>query len=72
MADERSQAVRYVKVDIEGKFIGSDVTVYAPLEDGVEYTPDEIEDIAQDLVNQEYTWGHDVVDESEVPEDERQ
>ncbi|WP_327292483.1 hypothetical protein [Streptomyces sp. NBC_01198] len=63
---------RYVKVDIEGKFVGTDVTVFTPLDDGKEYSPDELEEIAQDVVNQEYTWGFDVVDESEVPEGERQ
>lgn len=62
---------KYLKVEIEGKYVGQDTTVYQPLEDGEEYSEKELKEWAQDLVNQEYSWGHSVVDEDEVPEDER-
>jgi hypothetical protein len=61
---------KYLKVEIEGKYVGQDVTVYQPLDDE-EYSEKELEEWAQDLVNNEFTWGHSVVDEEDVPEDER-
>jgi hypothetical protein len=61
----------YLKVYIEGKFVGTDTTVYEKLDDLTLYSPEELEGIAQDIVNNEYSWGHEVVDESEVPEEGR-
>ncbi|MEX1655555.1 hypothetical protein ABZ960_20640 [Streptomyces pseudovenezuelae] len=63
--------MRYLKVDIEGKYVGTDQTIYQPLDEGLEYTAEDLERWAQDIVNQEYSWGHDVVDEADVPEDQR-
>ena len=63
--------MRYLKVDIEGKYIGDDRTIYQPLDEGVEYTDADLEQYAQDVVNQEFAWGHDVVSEDQVPESER-
>lgn len=60
---------RYIRVHVEGPTIGSDQTLYGKLDDDV--TEDEALQIGQDLINEAYPWGHDVIDESEVPEGER-
>jgi len=63
--------VKYLKVEIEGKFVGSDVTLYARLDGDEEYTDADLDEIAQNLVNEEFPWGQSVVDERDVPEGER-
>ena len=63
--------MKYLKVDIEGKFVGSDVTLYARLDGDEEYTDADLDEIAQNLVNEEFPWGQSVVDERDVPEGER-
>ena len=63
--------MKYLKVDIEGPVIGSDSTEYVALDDGKTYSEEELIEIGQDAVNQVFTWGTSVVDESEVPESER-
>lgn len=62
---------RYLRVSISGKH--GDEVHYAALEDGVDYTLEELQQIGQDVVNEEYSWGFDeeLLDESEVPEDHR-
>ncbi|QDP44261.1 hypothetical protein KGG70_gp23 [Streptomyces phage Celia] len=63
--------MRYLKVEIEGRFINTDITTYVPLEEGDEKDDALLEQLAQEAVNQEMPWGFAVVDESEVPEGER-
>ncbi|AFO10925.1 hypothetical protein ELB20_59 [Streptomyces phage phiELB20] len=63
--------MKYLKVDIEGKFVGSDVTLYARLDGDEEYTDADLDEIAQNLVNEEYPWGQSIVDERDVPEGDR-
>ncbi|AVO22544.1 hypothetical protein PBI_PAEDORE_61 [Streptomyces phage Paedore] len=63
--------MKYLKVEIEGKFVGSDVTLYARLDGDEEYTDADLDEIAQNLVNEEFPWGQSVVDERDVPEGER-
>lgn len=58
---------RYLKVVIDGKYETD--TLYAELDDRP-YPESELLQIGQDLVNEEYSWGQSVVDESEVPEGE--
>lgn len=58
---------KYLKVVIEGKYESE--THYMELEDK-EYTDSELLQIGQDCVNEQYSWGQSVVDESEVPEGE--
>lgn len=73
MSEER----HYLKVHIEGPYVSDDHTRYELIdgykdEDGeVLWSNEELEERAQDVVNQVYSWGHSVVPESEVPEDER-
>lgn len=64
---------KYLKVHIEGPCINDDVTKYEELEDYDEspWTEAELLDRAQEMVNETYTWGHDVVNEEDVPEGER-
>ncbi|MFD7259355.1 hypothetical protein [Streptomyces sp. NPDC059874] len=64
--------MRYLKVEIEGKYIGTDSTLYSPLDEGADYSEEELVAMAQDMVNQEYAWGHEVVEEGQVPAGERQ
>lgn len=73
MSDEKY----YLEVHIEGPYVSDDHTRYEEL-DGykdeggeVTYSDVELEERAQDIVNQVYTWGHKVVPESKVPEGER-
>ncbi|AFU62113.1 hypothetical protein D854_gp29 [Streptomyces phage R4] len=63
--------MKYLKVEIEGKFVGSDVTLYARLDGDEEYTDADLDEIAQNLVNEEFPWGQSVVDERDVPEGDR-
>lgn len=63
--------MRYLKVTIETPF---DTHVrYVPLEDGKEYSESDLLEIGQDTVNEVCSWGigEGLLDESEVPEDER-
>lgn len=62
---------RYLRVSISGKY--GDEVHYTPLEDGVDYTWEELQQIGQDVVNEEYSWGigEELLDESEVPEGKR-
>ena len=64
--------MKYLRVDIEGPTIGSDQTEYVALDDDKTYSEKDLEDLGQDAVNQVCTWGGSVVDESEVPENERE
>lgn len=59
---------KYLKVVIDGKYDSE--THYIELEDQ-EYTEAELLQFGQDIVNEQYSWGQSVVDESEVPEGER-
>jgi len=63
---------RYLKVHVEGCHVGCDADLYAALDhpEG-EYKAGELEQWAQDLVNERHSWGYEVVDESDVPEGER-
>lgn len=62
---------RYLRVDVEGPVVGSGRIVYTALDGATDYTDKDLEEIAQDVVNSVYSWGHSVVDESEVPENDR-
>lgn len=61
---------RYLRVSISGKY--GDEVHYTPLEDR-KYTWEELQQIGQDVVNEEYSWGigEELLDESEVPEGKR-
>lgn len=61
--------MKYLRVNISGRY--GDEHVYERLDPLTEYSEKDLEEIGQDLVNQEYSWGVEVVDEEEVPEDER-
>lgn len=63
--------MKYLRVQVEGPVIGSNRTVFEPLEDR-EYDEKELDEISQDLAAEVFSWGHSVVDESEVPESERE
>lgn len=62
---------KYLKVSVETPY--DSVDLYAPLEDGREYSQEELLGIGQDTVNDWCTWGigEGPIDEDEVPEDER-
>jgi hypothetical protein len=61
--------MKYLKVIVSSRY--GDETLYAPLENGKRYTSGELLEIGQDLVNNEFSWGMEEVDESEVPEGDR-
>lgn len=63
--------MRYLKVTIETPY--DTLVRYTPLEDGKEYSEDDLMAIGQDLVNEVCSWGigERLLDESEVPEGER-
>lgn len=61
--------MKYLRVSISGRY--GDEQVYERLDPLTEYSERDLKEIGQDLVNQEYSWGVEVVDEEEVPEDER-
>lgn len=62
----------YLQVHIEGPYVNDDHTRYEELDgEPGDWSDEELESLAQDVVNQVYTWGHKVVPESEVPEGER-
>lgn len=62
---------KYLKVHVETPY--DQVDLYVPLEDGQEYTQEELARIGQDAVTEWCSWGigDGPIDESEVPEDER-
>lgn len=63
---------KYLKVVISGHY--GDETHWAPLDDREEpYSQEELQQIGQDTVNEQYSWGigERLYDESEVPEDHR-
>lgn len=61
---------KYLKVTISGRY--GDEFYYEPLDDR-EYTREELQQIGQDRVNEEYSWGisDELLDEADVPEGER-
>lgn len=61
--------MRYLKVTVSSKY--GDETLYTPLTEGKKYTSGELLEIGQDIVSNEFSWGMEEVDESEVPEEER-
>jgi len=63
--------MKYLRVTVDGPY-ETDV-LYVPLEDGQEYTQEELVRVGQDAVNDRYSWGigDGPIDEDEVPEDER-
>lgn len=63
--------MRYLKVTIETPY--DTIVRYTPVEDGTEYSRDDLEKIGQNTVNEVCSWGigEGLVDESEVPEGER-
>lgn len=63
--------MKYLKVSLETPY--DSVDLYAPLEEGQEYSQDDLLQIGQDAVNNWCSWGigDGPVDESEVPEGER-
>lgn len=68
---------RYLKVHIEGPGVHDEVTKYEELEDYLDedgeptWTEDEVLARAQDIVNEVYSWGHEVLTEDQVPEGDR-
>lgn len=63
--------VRYLRVDIEGCNVGCGLTLFSALDPMTEYTDADLEEIGQDLANEQHSWGWEVVEEDEVPENER-
>lgn len=63
--------MKYLKVHIEGPVVGSDVTHYEPLDALTEYTEKELDEIAAEVVQNYYSYGHSAVDEDEVPVGDR-
>lgn len=63
--------MKYLKVEIEGKFTSSDITAYTPLDPLTEYSDVDLRELGQEIVNNELPWGYEVVDEDDVPEGER-
>ena len=61
--------MRYLRVVINTPYDSS--YVYEPLDQLSEYTEKDLDSIAQDIFYNEYNYGFDVVDESDVPEHER-
>lgn len=63
--------MKYLKVTIETPY--DTLVRYTPLDDGAEYSQDDLERIGQDVVNEVCSWGigERLLDESEVPEGER-
>ena len=63
--------MKYLRVSLETPY--DSVDLYAPLEDGREYSQEELLEAGQDMVNNWCSWGigDGPVDESEVPENER-
>ncbi len=60
---------KYLRVDIERGIAGEDVTVFHPL-DGDETEADR-KQTAADIFQDKCNYGFSVVDESDVPEDQR-
>lgn len=60
---------RYLRIDIEGPYVGTDRTSY------VELTGDETEAVLDEIAYDAYleyaSYGYSVVDEGDVPEGER-
>lgn len=63
--------MKYLKVMIEGPVVGSDVTHYEKLDPLTEYTEKDLDQVAADVVGNYYSYGHQTVDEADVPERER-
>lgn len=64
--------MKYLRVDIEGCVIGCcSEPIYTALDGLTEYTDKDLVEIGQDIVNEQHSWGYEVVDENEVPENER-
>lgn len=61
--------MKYLKVTVNSRY--GDETLYTPLDEGAEYTESDLLEIGQDLMNNEFSWGMEEVDESEVPEGDR-
>jgi hypothetical protein len=63
--------VRYLKVTIETPY--DTLVRYTPLDDDKEYSGTDLIQIGQDTVNEVCSWGigETLLDESEVPEEER-
>lgn len=61
--------MKYLRVTVEGPY--DTTTVYEALDPLTEYTEKDLLEIGQDVVQNVYTWGHAVVDESEVPDGDR-
>lgn len=62
---------KYLKVTVETPF--DTIVRYTPLDDGEEYSEADLLAIGQDVVNEVCSWGigERLLDESEVPEEER-
>jgi hypothetical protein len=61
----------YIRVDVEGCVQGCcNDPLYGRL-DNPPYTEDQLLEIGQDMVNEQHSWGYHVVNEEDVPEDER-
>jgi hypothetical protein len=62
---------KYLRVTISGPY--NEEIRYVPLDDGVEYSWEELQQIGQDVVNEVYSWGIDeeLLDEEDVPEEGR-
>ena len=60
---------RYLRVDIET--IHDSYPVFDRLDDLTEYTENELEEVAEVLFGNECNYGYSVVDESEVPAEDR-
>lgn len=61
--------MKYLKVHIEGKYVGTDEVSYHRL-DGSE-TLEDLDAIAREQFEQYAEYGHEVVDEDEVDEGDR-
>lgn len=62
---------KYLKIVIESQFVGQDITQYIELSDDEVDNESLLVELGQQAVNEAYPWGHDVVDEADVPESER-
>lgn len=64
--------MKYLKVHTDGCHHNCGFTVYDRLDPLTEYSEQELTQIAQDMFNEHFgNWSQDVVDEDEVPEQER-
>lgn len=60
---------KYLRVDIERGLAGQDVTEYHQLEG--DETNKDLEEIAADVLANYCSYGHSIVDESDVPANQR-